>query len=170
MRISTIGVILVAMVLGDPHRSVLAQSTSALAPHARIRITAPTAFTPPQRTGRFEAFRSDSVVLHMDGSTIPLVLAVGHVERWEVSRGRPAASSDRTFKGMLIGAVLGAAIGAVTYAKPKCPSSQLFCPGLFSGRGFQVTAGALGGASVGTFFGRQPGPEQWERVEAPARP
>ena len=139
----------------------------ALAPGSRVRVTAPGVLTPARQSGRVLATSRDSLRVQLDGGADSLWLSRALFTELEVNRGPHRSTGKGIVLGMLSGAALGAVIGAATYQPPKpCANCWFGAPDF--GQGGQAliagVAGALVGAVVGAFVGHYHQSDGWERV------
>ena len=114
----------------------------------RVRITTPSQRGPFRYVGSVSDVSRDSLTVQSpDVGT--RTIAVADITTLEVSRGVRGNGKRGMVYGGLIGVGAGIAVGAATYRKPDCSGSFL-CP---SGRGLDMTAGALVGGVVGLTVG-----------------
>lgn len=127
---------------------------------SRVRISAPV-FGNKKQVGTVVSVTRDSLVLRHGASLATQSLATSDITALEVSKGTYTRKAKGALWGTLIGAGAGAAIGALTYQKPKCndPQSVFGCFYIFgpdtrgSDAAFGGIAGGLVGAVVGTLVG-----------------
>ncbi len=113
-----------------------------------------------RRTGRFIAWRADTLVLAAD-STMKFPLA--SLTRLEVSRGR---DSRPVIAGAVIGAVTGAVIGAAAASDPDCPGFldvRAECIEVVTRARGALFGAVLGGLALG-LVGRAVGGARWEEI------
>ena len=144
-----------------------AAAQSAVAPGARVRITAPYL---DREIGTLIALTADTLLARGPrGDT--LAVPVAAISRLEVSRGRRKHTWRGAGIGLLVGTAAGAAISAATYHESdrSCPATDSFCGfDVSPDRGETVIAGAvLGGAlgaAVGGVVGASRRKEAWRVV------
>jgi hypothetical protein len=124
-----------------------------LAPGARVRVLAPTVSSKPL-TGTIRSLSEDAVTLSVEGHDERVTLARGSILRVEVGQGRNRR------KGLLVGGVAAAAVGAVV-GGIGCRDSSDFdswqCATILGGLGFAA------GAGVGAIVGAG---ERWQALPA----
>jgi hypothetical protein len=125
---------------------------------SRVRIAAPV-FGGKKEVATVVSVTDDSLVLRQGASTNYRSVAKADITGLEVSRGTYTRKGRGALFGLLIGAGTGAAVGALTYKKPK-PCEGFECFGEILGpstRSFNVgigaTMGGLLGAAVGALVG-----------------
>ncbi len=126
---------------------------------SRVRVTDPREGT---RVGTVVQLAADTLAISFDGRADDAYLPLRQVTRLDVFRGTEQHILSRTGLGLLIGAGVGAAVGAA--GDDGCGSrSGEFC----MGEGFGATVGAvlLGGLGgvIGFLLGLAPS-DKWERV------
>ena len=136
----------------------------------RIRVTVTNG---PRVVGRFERADADALVM-VGGDSIRRVIPLANVGRLDVARG----SASRTRRmvrggamGLAIGAMAGAAVGAVA-PQGDCDSSDgEFCIGFE--REFAVAASAVtlgtAGLLTGVYLGATRDPTRWVSVPGTSR-
>ncbi len=155
MRHATMLVVILAFV---PLASATAQVP--IRPGDRVRVTGH--FCQPFHTcehsvSTFLAWKADSLVIQSNGDT--LYVPVDRVTRLDVSRGRKTNTGTGAVIGLLVGGVVGAAIGYASYEE-----------GGFGdlGPGVNVVAGGviggLGGLVTGAFIGLAIQTDRWREV------
>ena len=154
-------IILVIVHAGAASAQVPGNVPTALQPGARVRVST-------QRTsrasGRVVAAGGDSLVLIRDRTSDTLRLAASELQSLELSVGQHRRRWRGAGIGFLVGATLGAALGAVTYQKQTDCAGEMFCD---LGRGFDTAAGAVLLGGLGTVTGAIVGAgnaDEWERV------
>lgn len=157
-----------------------AQRTTDLEKGVRVRITESHGHTV---TGSFVASTSDSLTVIADGASALRSTPSGQITNVEVSTGRNRGQGAiiKGFRGLAIGIVSGAVIGAVSYSKPApktcTPSSNdIFglgcalsnaCLFACSRKETAGIGGFLGGAAglvIGTVVGIATGHESWTSI------
>jgi hypothetical protein len=153
-------------------RTALAQTTTALTPGTRIRVTAPSALTPEEQTGRLIALRPDSLLLQPDGAP-EVTISRSAVVEIDRSLGLHSATGRGVAVGLFTGAAAGAALGAALWPRGACTFHQavLVLPAYTSdcvSRGTRATEGGILGAVAGLVAGGLMGhshqSEGWRRV------
>jgi hypothetical protein len=153
----------VALTVGLP-LAALAQDSAAVAPGARVR-----AFVAPPGvwcTGTLARVAGDSVLLQpaQCPTCAPEVLPRTAVTRLEVSAGRPGYP----FRGMALGLLAGAAVGAFVVA--PCPRGNAGADGPPCGQGQNIVTvvGGLAGMAAGGVAGALwPSRERWRPARWP---
>jgi len=114
-----------------------------LVPGARVRVTAP-GVDPKPLTGTISALSDQAITLALEGRAVETSVSRDSIRRLEISQGRNRR------KGLLIGGVAAAAVGAVV-GGVGCRDSSDFssgmCAAILGGCGFAAGAGV--GAIVG---------------------
>lgn len=141
-----------------------AQDSVAAAPGARVRayVVPPSAW----RVGALERLTRDSLFLRPDGCAACATLAIPRtaVTNLDVSAGR----GGHPFRGMALGLVAGAAIGAFVVA--PCPHGNRGSDGPPCGLGQMMATiyGGLGGLFAGGAIGAYwPSRERWRPARWP---
>ena len=134
-------------------------------PGARLRLTSP-ALGPQRQVVTLLRQHADTLVVRVVGKNDSTTLRSADVTRLELGRGR----HTRVRKGMTVGGIAGAAIGAVTsyatYKKSECTDPYLCDPFKANSRSDAALTGAIGGGLLGALVGAAGGAiwrvEQWE--------
>jgi hypothetical protein len=140
-------------------------SVLALDDGARIRVSSPVLGREP-RIGHFIAVRGDTLFMWRDVTLDSLTVPLSSVRRLEVS----AWHGSHTKTGAIVGAVLGAGVGALMAKPTSCTGGgSSGCSG-YAGRaargqtfGALALGGALGGG-IGALVGRAFSREKWAPV------
>jgi len=139
-----------------------AQASGELSPGARIQIERAESTT---LSGVYIRRAGDSLLLLDDVIRDTLTIPITSIRELSVSRGRRSAVRRRAWKGLLIGAGIGFALGA-TVALADDEASDYFSGPLGMGA-FTAALLAVPGAVIGALAGISY--EVWEPVPLPAR-
>lgn len=134
----------------------------ALPAGTRIRVMTP-ALKARGQIATVLGYHADTLVVRAEGRQDSTAIPFADVRRLQISRG----SQTRITKGMLIGSVAGAVIGAVgsyaTYKEDDCSQSFFFCDPISRSEVTEVGAllGAILGLGAGAGVGALWRAEQW---------
>lgn len=149
--------------------SIAQGQTPAVAPGARIRVTAPARALERYVTTILEV-RGDSIVIGTPGDSHAVELA--HITALDISTGTGTQAAKGAVMGLAIGAVTGAVIGAVRY-KECIPQEFLDCLLASDSRASEAIAGGavLGGVGlvIGVVAGALNRTDRWESVDLPVQ-
>lgn len=175
-------ILCIATVLpSHPAHAQAARDSATFPSGTRVRVTAPGVLTPSRQSGRVLTSRADTLSLQPDGGAAPFALPWTAVTDLDVSRGRHRSTFRGFVIGALVGGVSGAVIGAATYQKTKpsggCPGTEDFCitgPLFDIGRGGSAALagglGALVGGVTGALIGHAHEDDTWEKVPLRLQP
>jgi hypothetical protein len=153
MRSTAVCATLFALTLGAPNATIRAQSRAPTFVGERVRISTQSPARRVRHVGRVVGVTEDSVKLQADDRATVRSIATTDIVALDASRGQ--RTNGR--RGMLIGALVGAGAGAITYdatyREPKCAPDNFFCWQLEPDRGLGVFAAALVGGVVGLAAG-----------------
>lgn len=164
-----------------PSHAQAAHDSATFPSGTRVRVTAPGVLTPSRQSGRVLTSGADTLSLQPDGGAAPFVLPWAAVTDLDVSRGRHRSTFRGFVIGALVGGVSGAVIGAATYQETKpsagCPGTEDFCitgPLFDIGRGGSAALagglGALVGGVTGALIGHAHQDDTWEKVPLRLQP
>lgn len=131
-------------------------------PGARVRATGPAAGSV---VGRLLAVNGDTLQVVRDAGRDTVSIAASRLTSLDLSTGRHKRRWAGAAYGLFGGAVVGAAVGAITYRKQTCAPEVWFCD--MGGRGLDVAAGAVLFGAAGTVVGAIVGggrTDSWRRV------
>ena len=162
-----LAVLLAGLLWGIPLAHAVPQDPSVVTEGARVRVT----LQSPDRvsyTGTIVALRLDTLVLAPERRVDSVVVPVGMIRNFAISRGR-ASPLRGALKGAGIGFGLGSAVGLLVLASSGCFD---FSFDISSERLTQCTPGAentglliiLGAGVVGTVVGAARRHERWVNV------
>ena len=135
-----------------------------IAAGSRVRILSPV-LGKRYVTGSVIAATSDTLVFRAARESTVTVVPTPNIVRIDVARGTHTNTARYGFGGFMLGALVGAAIGAATTA-PPCYNCLDFSQGYYALTG-GVIGGAIGGL-VGATIGKRPS-DTWVPVTLPAR-
>lgn len=164
-----------------PSHAQAAHDSATFPSGTRVRVTAPGVLTPSRQSGRVLTSGADTLSLQPDGGAAPFALPWAAVTDLDVSRGRHRSTFRGFVIGALVGGVSGAVIGAATYQETKpsagCPGTEDFCitgPLFDIGRGGSAALagglGALVGGVTGALIGHAHQDDTWEKVPLRLQP
>jgi hypothetical protein len=143
-----------------PVAAIRAQSTPTPAPAPapvavgeRVRIATAAQYGKFRYVGRVVAVNDDTVQVQSTGPEGTRSVAVADMRMLEVSAGTQTNGRKGMLYGSIVGAGIGAIIGAATYKEPPPCDLAIFCPEPDIGRGGDALAGAIGGGLVGLAAG-----------------
>ncbi len=154
---AALGIMVAVLVFSSP----VAAQMAGLGAGARVRVTSPRDDL-KRHVGTIGDVRGDSIVVGFRGSSRTIALA--NVTALEISTGRRRQVFRDAALGLGIGALTGAALGAVTYKEPDFFINSA------------ATAAAAGGILLGTvglvaggLVGLEHRTDRWEPVRLPGR-
>ena len=134
---------------------------------SRVRIAAPV-FGKKKQVGMVVSVTGDTLVLRRNASSANRSVATSEITALEVSTGTHTRKAKGAFRGLLIGAGVGAVVGYISYREPEActaPSNEYgfhcfdFTIGPTSKSTSALFVGAFGGivgSLIGTLFGMRP--------------
>jgi outer membrane lipoprotein SlyB len=137
---------------------------------ARLRVTSP-ALGPQRRVVTLLRQHADTIVVRVEGRSDSTVLRSADISRLELSRG----AHTQVRKGLIIGAISGAVLGAVityaSYKEPDCTNIYGCIDSPIETRSTETAFGAIGGGVLGGLVGAGVGAvwkvENWEYFRIP---
>ncbi len=118
---------------------------------SRVRIAAPV-FGAKKQVGTVVSVTHDTLVLRQGAATANRSVATSDITALEVAKGTYTRRAKGALWGLAIGAGTGAAVGYLTYSKPKCdPGAFLGCAPIF-GPDTKESDAAIG-AAIGGILG-----------------
>lgn len=139
---------------------------------ARLRVTSPT-LGPQRQVVTLLRQHADTMVVRVAGRNDSTALRAADISRLELSRG----TNTQVRKGLIVGAVSGAVLGAVisyaSYTEPDCTSLYGCLDSSIESRSAETTLGAVAGGALGALVGAGIGAimrvENWEYFPIPGR-
>jgi hypothetical protein len=133
-------------------------------PGSRVRILSP--FLGNRiATGSVVSATPDTLVFRAARESTSTAIPTPHIVKLDIARGTHTNTARFGFGGFLLGALVGAAIGAAT-TPPPCYNCLDFSQGYYALTG-GVIGGAIGGL-VGATIGKRPS-DTWVPVAVPVR-
>lgn len=153
-------VTLVAALLLTAFVDLFAQEKPAVAPGAKVRVSAPPVVE-KRVVGFVVLLDRDTLVLNVEGRAEPLTVPLASVSVLEVHRGRKSRVGRGALIGLAVGAGGGAIIGALA-TSDSCLFDPDPCPAAGAGAGalFFVLPGTVIGAIIGALTRT----DRWETV------
>ena len=136
---------------------------------SRVRISSPVLGDKLQ-VGSVLSATSDTLVFLAAKQSTSTAIGTPNIVGMDVARGTHTSKAKGAILGFVLGAGSGAALGVMTYKRPKC-GPDVWCFDMF-GEGGQAAVGAIFGAVSGTLAGLIIGSrptENWVPVAVPGR-
>jgi ABC-type amino acid transport system permease subunit len=173
MRLTTNGLVILEFALsvfiGIAAAAQTRTDTPALQVGSRVRVSSSTpGLIGWPKAGTVLSQRGDTLSLRPDGTQDSLAVPLGWISRLEVGGGRHSHVGKGMGLGLLTGALVGAAFFAVAYSPSDCAGTT-FCYDF--GRGPTAELGGAFGGLLGTIIGGAIGAvptEHWEQVNVAA--
>jgi hypothetical protein len=153
---------LLALSLGVP--AVLTAQDTGLVAGARVRVVR-TSDSQTVTTGRLVRLAGDTITLRPDRSILDETVLLTAAHRLDVSIATHRRAGQGMVTGFLVGAGIGAVVGALSYQKPDC-SDQFIC--LDFGPGYAAGVGAAFMGFLGLVIGGVSGANSWSDEWRPA--